>query len=125
MNDACASAGTAQAGADLHETSWVPCYDPVSTRGCDVPELRREHRIRRLRFDEVVDPRRAAALLRVRQREQGEVWNRAQHGERWSYHALCMQQVTRRVVRDAKRERCAGLRAGGGQKLADVANALG
>ena len=36
-----------------------------------------------------------------------------------------MQQVTRRVVCDAKRERCAWLRAGGSQKLADVANTLG
>src|SRR5688500_20360158 len=98
MNDACASAGTAQAGADLHETSWGPCYDPVSTRGCDVPELRREHRIRRLRLDEVVDPRGAAALLRVGQREQAELWNRAQHGQRSSCDALRMHQVRLRVL---------------------------
>ena len=54
----------------LQEAARIAGRDPVGTRGRDVAQLRREHRIGCRGLQEIVDPGRPTALFGIRKRDE-------------------------------------------------------
>src|SRR4051812_18164030 len=93
--------GAPQARADLHLAPRISGGHEAGLRCLDVAKLWREHRVRRLGLDEIVDTSRAAAVFGILQGRELEVWNGAQHLERCRRHALHVKEMAGRIVGDA------------------------
>src|SRR3954470_13045312 len=94
-----------QTGSDLHQAARISGRYPGGSRRANVGEFWREHGVGRIRLDEVVDARAAAALIRVVQRYELQLRDGGEYRQRRLGHTLRMLQVTRRVVGDLDRKR--------------------
>src|SRR6478672_6640095 len=122
MNRSRGYLGTDQSGTDLHETARIPRRYPARAGVANVGQLWREHRVRGLRLDQIVDSRAAAALIGIVERHEIETRNSGENGERRQGHALRVLQMTGRVVCDSNWKRSPLTRSGSGQQLAYIAN---
>ena len=96
-----AHAGGAEPGAQLHHAAGVPRRDDLRDGGAQPLELGSEHRPRHRRLHQREQPRAAAALLGVGDRQQPQHGDGAEDGEWRLGNALGVQQVARRIVGDA------------------------
>ena len=123
MHDAGGRRRTPQSGANLHQAARIPRRDEVGPGRRDVAQLRRKYGIRRIRLNEIVNARGAAAVFRALEWNKFELWNRAEHGEWCRGDALRVQQMTWRIIRNSHRHRSTNHGARGDEQLADVADA--
>jgi hypothetical protein len=68
MHHAHAAARAEQTGANLHQAARITGRNELGMRGRDVSHFGREHGIRGIRLDEIVDPGGATAVLRAVER---------------------------------------------------------
>src|SRR5258705_13603795 len=88
--------------SNLQNASGVAGRDDVRLQRGDVARLAVAKLHRRLRLDEIVDARAAAADLRFQRREQFDAGNRRQQRARLRLDALRVREVTRVVVDDTR-----------------------
>src|SRR5256885_14825854 len=103
MNGARADLGANQAGADLHQTTWIPSRHPRRMRGANVRQLRSENCIRSIGLDQIVDTGAAAALIEIVERNELQTGNGGEQGLRRLVYAVRGDQITKAVVRDFHR----------------------
>ena len=84
--------------ADLHQAARVAGGDETRARCRDVRKFAIEHQVRRFRFDQVVNAGRAAALIRLVQRNELHAGNSGKYCKRRLGHPLRMLQMTWRIV---------------------------
>jgi hypothetical protein len=118
------AAGAEQAGADLHQAPRIARGNELGVSGGDISQLGRQHGIRRIRLDEIVNPRRAATVLRAFEWYQLQLGYAAENGKWRIADALSMEEVTRGIVRDAPTHRSTWRRARGDKELAHIPDAL-
>src|SRR5437773_8276693 len=98
MNRARGDFGANQSRPDLHQATWISrCY-PRRAGGGDVAELGREHRVRGVRLDEIVDAGAATALIGIVEGNQLEPRNSGEYGKRGLRHPLRVLQMTGCVI---------------------------
>src|SRR5688500_16691580 len=76
VNGAATCSGAQHSRADLHLAARIAGGDQLGTRCRDVGELGIEYEPRNLRLEQIVDARRAATLVGIRQRNDFELGNR-------------------------------------------------
>src|SRR6266566_7826466 len=120
MNRASRDLGANETGTYLHQTPWIASRDPRRVGRADVGELWREHRVRGIGLDEVVDAGAAAALVGIVERDELESRNCREDRQRRLRHTLRVLEMTRRVVSHANRKWPALTRPRGSEKLAHI-----
>ena len=117
-----AEARAPHTGADLHEAPRIPGRDELDASGRDVTQLGREHRVRRVGLDEIVNPGGATTVFRAFQGRELERRNGTENCERWIDDALCVEKVTWRVVCDRPPYFSTTNGTSGNEQLTDVAH---
>ena len=122
MHDSHVRSPAKQPCAYLHQAPRIAARDELRRRLRNVSELGVEYERGCLRLDEIVDTGAATALVAVGERDDLELGNGAQYVERRDAHALRVQQVAGRIVRDSFAQRTSTCGARRREQLADVAH---